>query len=60
MGQDAALGRASRAIRSGRPQQAWLIGGPPGIGKATMAYRIARYLLRYGATDQGPDDLRVP
>ena len=56
-GQDAALGRASRAIRSGRPPQAWLIGGPPGIGKATLAYRIARYLLRYGATDQGPEDL---
>ena len=46
VGQDAALGRASRAIRSGRPPQAWLIGGPPGIGKATLAYRIARYLLR--------------
>src|SRR5271155_3068151 len=60
VGQDAALGRASRAIRSGRPPQAWLIGGPPGIGKATLAYRIARYLLRYGATDQGPEDLSVP
>jgi DNA polymerase-3 subunit delta' len=60
VGQDAALGRAARAIRSGRPPQAWLIGGPPGIGKATLAYRIARYLLRYGATDQGPEDLSVP
>jgi len=59
VGQDAALSRAARANRSGRPPQAWLITGPPGIGKATLAYRIARYLLRYGATDQGPADLAV-
>jgi DNA polymerase-3 subunit delta' len=58
-GQRAALARAARAIRSGRPPQAWLIGGPPGIGKATLAYRIARYLLRFGATDAGPEDLSV-
>ena len=59
VGQDAALARAARAIRSGRPPQAWLLGGPPGIGKATLAYRIARYLLRYGATDKGPENLDV-
>ena len=60
LGQDAALARAARAIRSGRPPQAWLITGPPGIGKATLAYRIARYLLAYGAGDAGPADLAVP
>jgi DNA polymerase III subunit delta' len=59
-GQDEALARAARAIRGGRPPQAWLIAGPPGIGKATLAYRIARYLLEYGATDKGPADLSVP
>src|SRR5690348_10310720 len=60
VGQDDALVRAARAIRGGRPPQAWLIAGPPGIGKATLAYRIARYLLAYGATAEGPDDLSVP
>ncbi|MBV8977487.1 MAG: DNA polymerase III subunit delta' [Alphaproteobacteria bacterium] len=55
-----ALARAARAIRRGRPPQAWLITGPPGIGKATLAYRIARYLLAHGATAEGPDDLSVP
>jgi DNA polymerase-3 subunit delta' len=59
-GQDEALMRAARAIRSGRPPQAWLITGPPGTGKATLAYRIARYLLKYGARDAGPADLSVP
>ena len=49
IGQDAALARAARAIRGGTPPQGWLISGPPGIGKATLAYRIARYLLAYGA-----------
>ena len=60
LGQDVALGRAARAIRSGRPPSAWLITGAPGIGKATLAYRIARYLLAYGATDAGAADLSVP
>lgn len=60
LGQDAALGRVSRALRAGRPPSAWLITGPPGVGKATLAYRIARYLLAYGATDAGPEDLSVP
>jgi DNA polymerase-3 subunit delta' len=60
LGQDAALARAARALRAGRPPSAWLITGPPGIGKATLAYRIARYLLAYGATDAGPEDLAVP
>ncbi|GAA0579091.1 DNA polymerase III subunit delta' [Rhizomicrobium electricum] len=60
VGQDAALAIVSRAIRGQRPPQAWLICGPPGVGKATLAYRVARYLLAYGAKADGPEDLAVP
>ncbi len=31
--------------RSGRLAHAWLLTGPRGVGKATLAYRFARYLL---------------
>lgn len=33
------------AYRSGRIPHAWLIGGANGIGKATLAYRMARFVL---------------
>jgi len=33
------------AARGARLHHAWLITGPPGIGKATLAYRFARRLL---------------
>src|SRR5438045_3967265 len=35
------------AYRSGRIPHAWLIGGPKGIGKATLAYRMARFVLAH-------------
>ncbi len=37
------------AVRLGRVHHAWLLTGPEGIGKATLAYRFARRLLA------GPD-----
>ncbi|MCL2713208.1 MAG: DNA polymerase III subunit delta' [Alphaproteobacteria bacterium] len=36
------------AYRSGRIAHAWLIEGPQGIGKATLAYRMARFVLAHG------------
>ena len=31
--------------RGGRMPHAWLLGGPKGIGKATLAYRLSRFVL---------------
>src|SRR5712672_4575226 len=35
------------AFRSGRIPHAWLIGGAQGIGKATLAYQMARFVLAH-------------
>ena len=35
------------AYQSTRMPHAWLIGGAPGIGKATLAYRLARFILAH-------------
>ena len=35
------------SYRSGRIPHAWLIGGAQGIGKATLAYRMARFVLAH-------------
>lgn len=35
------------AYRNGRIPHAILIGGPPGIGKATLAYRMARFVFAH-------------
>jgi DNA polymerase-3 subunit delta' len=35
------------AYRGGRMPHAWLIGGAQGIGKATLAYRMARFALAH-------------
>jgi DNA polymerase-3 subunit delta' len=51
------------AYRSGRIPHAWLIGGAQGIGKATLAYRMARYVLAHrnplGAEVQRAETLQV-
>ena len=35
------------AYRGGRIPHAWLIGGAQGIGKATLAYRMAKFVLAH-------------
>jgi len=35
------------AYEGGRIPHAWLIGGPAGIGKATLAYRLARFVFAH-------------
>ncbi|MEC9368774.1 MAG: DNA polymerase III subunit delta' [Pseudomonadota bacterium] len=43
---------------SGRLHHAWLIGGPSGVGKATLAYRLTRAVLSGDAMK--PQDGRLP
>ena len=45
LGHDAAEATVLDAIMAGRMHHAWLITGPEGVGKATLAYRFARRLL---------------
>ncbi|MCV2890225.1 DNA polymerase III subunit delta' [Ruegeria aquimaris] len=44
-GQDAAEQAFLDAYRSDRLHHGWLLTGPQGVGKATLAWRIARFLL---------------
>jgi DNA polymerase-3 subunit delta' len=45
LGHEAAEATFLEAMRSGRIHHAWLITGPDGVGKATLAYRFARRLF---------------
>lgn len=64
VGHQAAEAAILQAWRSGRMPHAWLITGPRGVGKATLAYRFARFALAdrglFGSADDGlfvdPDD----
>ncbi|MEX2628633.1 MAG: DNA polymerase III subunit delta' [Tistlia sp.] len=53
--QEAAEARLLEAEASGRLPHAWLFVGPRGIGKATLAFRFARYLLAGGAAAVGQE-----
>jgi DNA polymerase-3 subunit delta' len=46
-GHDEAEQALLAAYKSGRVPHAWLIAGEPGIGKATLAYRFARFVLAH-------------
>jgi DNA polymerase-3 subunit delta' len=56
-GHGAAEATLLRALQSGRLPHAWLITGPRGIGKATLAFRFARFLLAGGGA---PDLFGAP
>lgn len=53
LGHDSAENRIMEAWNAGRFPHAWLITGPRGIGKATLAYRAARWILAGGADAGG-------
>lgn len=52
------------AYRSERLHHAWILGGPKGIGKATLAFRFAKFVLanpdRFGPQAAMVHDLSVP
>lgn len=51
----------AEAFASGRMHHAWLLAGRAGIGKATLAYRLARHVLaRPGERDPSGSSLDVP
>ncbi len=52
-GQEAAEAALLGALESGRLPHAWLLTGPRGVGKATLAFRFARYLLAGESDDPG-------
>ena len=56
-GHQAAEATILDALRGGRLHHAWLITGPEGVGKATLAFRFARRLFAGGAgtLDMPPD-----
>jgi DNA polymerase-3 subunit delta' len=52
IGHGAAEARFLDSYNDGRVPHAWLLAGPRGIGKATLAYRFARFLL--SRSENGP------
>ncbi|MGM0560298.1 MAG: DNA polymerase III subunit delta' [Pseudomonadota bacterium] len=45
LGQETAETNFRKAMDSGKLPHAWLISGPRGVGKATLAYRVVRHLF---------------
>ena len=68
-GQDEATATFLDALAGGRMHHAWLLRGPTGVGKATLAYRIARTMIALPQSSEGlfgdedpvaPDTLNIP
>ncbi len=53
LGQAAAEASFLQAFTTGRLHHGWLISGPRGVGKATLAWRLARFLLATPDDDGG-------
>ena len=59
IGQDHATSDFLAAYNAGRLHHGWLITGPRGVGKATLAWQIARFLLAT-PVDSGNDMFGAP
>ncbi len=60
VGQQAAEAAFLEAFNAGRLHHGWLITGPRGVGKATLAWRIARFLLATDPAADTPQGLDIP
>ena len=60
VGQDAAVADFVSAARAHRLHHGWLISGPRGTGKATLAWSIAKWLLSDGTSDDLRTDPDAP
>ncbi len=58
LGHAAAEATFDAALEAGRMHHAWLITGPPGVGKETLAYRFARRLFAH--PHDNPNDPASP
>lgn len=52
LGQEQAEAQLAAVYAAGRGAHAWLFSGPKGIGKATLAFRLARWLFRHGTGER--------
>jgi DNA polymerase-3 subunit delta' len=59
-GHEAAEDFLARSYRSGKMHHAILLEGPEGIGKATLAFRLANHILSYPDPSQAPEQLSPP
>jgi DNA polymerase-3 subunit delta' len=60
VGHAEAAAQLAGAFRAGRLHHALLLAGPAGIGKATLAFRLAHHLLGFPDPSKAPDGLLPP
>lgn len=59
-GHSAVVSMLSHAYRDGKLPHALILAGPPGIGKATLAFHLAHHLLKHPRNREAPAELAVP
>jgi DNA polymerase III subunit delta' len=60
IGHEHAARMLASAYRAGKLPHALLLAGPQGIGKATLAFHLARHLLSHPSAQSAPDDFAKP
>ncbi|MDB6180647.1 DNA polymerase III subunit delta' [Paracoccus fistulariae] len=60
IGQDHAIAEFTDAARGGRLHHAWMLTGPRGVGKATLAWAMARWMLADSQSDDLTSDPDAP